>query len=590
MKNNLELCIYTDAETKIQKKFFMFYLEYIKKIFPKIQVINSQNINYYSGILFYVPFTHERYKIIKKLKNFNIVYVELRNHDIDFFSDDLLVRKKFLESCCAVIYHDIRSKYRINIKNEYYIPIKYKKINTKKNISLPAKYFNSNIYVDYFLNMGFRVKLLTDFNISFYLENNYSVDLKFNTIQDHLSLPIDITMLWINLLKKIKSEPILYDKNNDAEIFDLLSVSKYNNSNSFVCPYFSQGKTLQSLSTNLEIFKNQHFKNSPIQDFINIFFDGYFIVDRFNQLNRFSNYNIYNFSDSIPNIDECLKFDDVIDQTTNKILSYNKNIYIMWSGGIDSSCVLYSFLKNTNQTINILHTKNSIIENNFLYNFLKNNKQCKLTQYDEKDFKSVYTKILDNPLNYIVSGQHGDDLFILPKKDGFQSLYNKCYIDVFNTISEMYNIPKKSFIDIFKEYFNSFNINIKLFHEALWFMKYALRWKYIDNEFNLAIGNYYQNYCGFFGDILFQQWAISNFHKSPSRDIMKLYILKYLNKHTYILDIDKRSSAFYPRMRNILSIYDEEKISFEIIPNIIFNNQIIFNSFLENRLKKYLKK
>jgi hypothetical protein len=76
------------------------------------------------------------------------------------------------------------------------------------------------------------------------------------------------------------------------------------------------------------------------------------------------------------------KLSNLLDRRANELLSRNQRIAVMWSGGIDSTCVLSSFIKNTQHMdqLVIYHTDRCIGENPVFYkNFIQDKIECRDT-------------------------------------------------------------------------------------------------------------------------------------------------------------------------------------------------------------------
>lgn len=101
-----------------------------------------------------------------------------------------------------------------------------------------------------------------------------------------------------------------------------------------------------------------------------------------------------------------------------------KNIYVCWSGGIDSSSVLISFLRNTTKKINVLLNEFSIKENPNMYQWLKDKvvfHDCNL---------STLNNILYNNDNIVITGTCCD-LILDPYDYGFSCSNYSTFLNEF---------------------------------------------------------------------------------------------------------------------------------------------------------------
>lgn len=210
----------------------------------------------------------------------------------------------------------------------------------------------------------------------------------------------------------------------------------------------------------------------------------------------------------------------------SKIL--NTNIYVLYSGGIDSTLVLVSLLKHANseeqKKIIVFLTENSIEEN---LSFYENHIKGKL-----KILPSSYYREFIGTKNILVSGENNDQLFggnILvgyTKKYGVPMLHEsfsrKNLIDFFCDSDD--NIELNSFyVDIFEKLAKNAPIMLKTNLDYLWWFIFTCRFQtaalkpfsYIQ-VFNYGKVNreYFENYyISFFASEDFQLWSMNNLDK-----------------------------------------------------------------------------
>lgn len=135
-----------------------------------------------------------------------------------------------------------------------------------------------------------------------------------------------------------------------------------------------------------------------------------------------------------------ISFSDAADsfgEHVSKQINAGKQVYILWSGGIDSTCVLVSVLRNTtpaqHTNIHIVLNENSILENTVLYNkFLKD--------FDQIAFSKFDPGTLDIENSLILDGEGGDQLF-------GSSAANK----VFSKYPEKIQLPWRDNVDFLRQ-------------------------------------------------------------------------------------------------------------------------------------------
>ena len=122
----------------------------------------------------------------------------------------------------------------------------------------------------------------------------------------------------------------------------------------------------------------------------------------------------------IPKITTSLSIEECIEESVFKLceIAKNKRIYILWSGGIDSSAALlgiwkYGKILFDNNKVSLLHSRSSVRESPFLYDWIVRNKI--LTE----EVGSVTKFIKDQPQgssdtndksNIYVTGEIGDQI------------------------------------------------------------------------------------------------------------------------------------------------------------------------------------
>ena len=98
---------------------------------------------------------------------------------------------------------------------------------------------------------------------------------------------------------------------------------------------------------------------------------------------------------------------DLLDRRASELLSTQRRLAVMWSGGIDSTCVLTALLKNTSNLdqLVVYLTKTSIAENpEFYKNFIENKIECRDT-----DALDISNEFLNSYI--LLHGDPGDCLY-----------------------------------------------------------------------------------------------------------------------------------------------------------------------------------
>ncbi len=210
-----------------------------------------------------------------------------------------------------------------------------------------------------------------------------------------------------------------------------------------------------------------------------------------------------------------------------------KRICVFYSGGIDSTTVLTSFLKNANESqkanITVLLSEHSIMENPEFYN---NHIQGKLHTESSVNFMYVLgTDVI------IVTGEHNDQLF---GSDVVGKLMKVCGDDVihkpysrdlfmrfFNTIK---NDPGMNtwYLDMFERLRLEAPIPIDTNYLFLWWINFTLKWQSVylrplvfaaERNIPFITAEYVSNrFFSFYNTDAFQLWSLNNPDKRIKAD------------------------------------------------------------------------
>jgi hypothetical protein len=265
-------------------------------------------------------------------------------------------------------------------------------------------------------------------------------------------------------------------------------------------------------------------------------------------------------------IPEYTKFDtsfsDICDERAKFLLHKSEHIkhrkiVVMYSGGIDSTLILCSFLKHATpkqlDNILVLLSEKSIDENpNFYYNHIIKKFKC------ESSWKFQY--FLGNDDYLFVTGENADQLFGSQVNDEFTR--DKPYTDLFRPIHEMegqildflgsklndgHKQYAEPFFKLFEKMVSKSPIELNSVYRFFWWINFTTKWQsvylriipYSKNTKTLKLE---ENYTTFYHTKEFQLWSLNNTNKFSydvdqcGKKIAKQYILdvngdvSYLNK------------------------------------------------------------
>jgi hypothetical protein len=281
----------------------------------------------------------------------------------------------------------------------------------------------------------------------------------------------------------------------------------------------------------------------------------YTIVSRLNY-----NADVFKCKSTCISIDELLKisynnqsWEEVVDQRAQELLHTNKRIYLMWSGGIDSTCALVSILKNW-KTADL----DRLV---VLCNYYS------IQEYKEFFIKYVSKlnyKIVDSYLEQyckdglLVTGEQADNLYGINSKWFIKNnlILDKNWKDaVINFWKMQTGSLEKSqkLFDKFEPIVNEYPGEIEYGQQFFWWFYFTQQWQLlhyrllsVDGAF-LNPGKYYSSVSHFYDTNDFQLWSIFNQDKRTINNIQshkwpaKKYIIDFTNDQSFNNKIKKYS-------------------------------------------------
>lgn len=228
-----------------------------------------------------------------------------------------------------------------------------------------------------------------------------------------------------------------------------------------------------------------------------------------------------------------------------------KQLVVMYSGGVDSTLIISSLLKNfpasTLKNVIVLLSVESVCENYDLFDKIKRTFTCKPS--------NNYQEYLGNSKYLFVIGEHADQLFGSKYTPQFIK-YNKGNIDsLFDLINLTlladffkYLLPNSSeksinrLVMLLVKLADNAPIAIDTYYKFFWWINFTCKWQsvYIRSVMlNSNIPNiiFENNYTTFYSSIDFQRWSMNN--ASTLGDPSKTY--KHTSKE-YIIDVTKDAS------------------------------------------------
>lgn len=250
-------------------------------------------------------------------------------------------------------------------------------------------------------------------------------------------------------------------------------------------------------------------------------------------------------------------FRDVVNRTALQLIARSKRegrpIAVLYSGGLDSTCVVSAFLAESHPIL-LVGSAASIQENPEFYAVvLKDNPQVCLEMNNPLLF------LRENADKYLfVTGECGAHLMgtINWTKYGGRDLDNIDAIEadqlassIFKNPEPYFNIPdhiKKHLLVLLEKS----PVSLRTNYDAQWWVIFALKWQFVQYRIQMWIGQYCPTLVNFFMTDEFQHWALAhdvrekcpNFewrnYKMPIRD----YIYGFCGLKSASYDLPKRSS------------------------------------------------
>lgn len=259
------------------------------------------------------------------------------------------------------------------------------------------------------------------------------------------------------------------------------------------------------------------FESIGITDALSFFSSFYgripFVSDRTGILNQFSQYNITEQNELFPDGNIEKTFRDICEETAqaiiNKSNNENKDIYVSWSGGVDSTLVAVLLVYAIPEKIILLHTSESLQEYARLFYFSRDlNVRTKHILPETMPY--WYKEITKD--NLLITGWPADILF------GTDILIDDCRLKPYlRKPYQQFLLAHNGikFVDQFDLLIKSTGLKIEKTIELMWLMNFVCRWKpAIWNTLINCTNN--GNLINFYDNQGFQKYAVRNYRKIRS--------------------------------------------------------------------------
>lgn len=267
-------------------------------------------------------------------------------------------------------------------------------------------------------------------------------------------------------------------------------------------------------------------------------------------------------SDYIPSfmnmVNHKLTYGDVCDKRAIELLKISGDIFVMWSGGIDSTCVLVSILKNWPaqelKRITVLCNTDSIKENKKFLPIITKNFKIETSSDRIEEFLKR---------GHVITGELGDQLFgsdIVGEcvRRWGDSVIKMPWQEVAPRLFEEFSPDKgkptySNYVEIVKES----PIELKTVHDFFWWLNFSQKWQHVKLR---TLGSktwtnpklYFPKLVHFYETIDFQVWSLHNQDKKIKD---KWVTYKYTSKD-YIVDYSKDTDYTYKlKLPSLFNLY-----------------------------------
>jgi hypothetical protein len=242
----------------------------------------------------------------------------------------------------------------------------------------------------------------------------------------------------------------------------------------------------------------------------------------------------------IPNLSN-YSFKEACEQQANSILDLNVPVYIMWSGGIDSTALLVSFLSagRSLENVTVILNYNSIKEYPEFYQQHIRGK-LKIAVTDEMMLKMSYGT-LDG---IILSGEHADQLIGSSNLDA-EFLKQPFNYDTFKKFAQLKKFDPLT-IDcwyyIYTETMKHSPRPIDTIYDFTWWHGFNFKWQAVALRIYARI-NTSNQFKTFYSSSAFQSWSVNHTPGSLQKLESKQIILDYTKDQKYFETKRKHPSS-----------------------------------------------
>lgn len=313
---------------------------------------------------------------------------------------------------------------------------------------------------------------------------------------------------------------------------------------------FTVPSLIQKGSKAVEPYLSKHFSEELFNKYRKFGMDrGNMVYDRSGILPHYI--NIKSDLHPIPKVESFNKsFEDVVRERSLELLSRNKKIKVIWSGGIDSTLALFALMHYANDLsqISVVGTYGSILESGSMFDKCIKNK----VSYDI----NINTKyMIDSDDSIFVTGMMGNQLFG-PTNEHSNNGTEKVtrFQHIIGSIDTMYEpydrVLPEDLLEFLKPCIEASQRKIETIFDLRWYCNFNFDW--YTNDFELTQKLPYNVTEHFFNTVDFQKYVLTTkdpFVKIPNdplthRWVMRDLIAEYSGDINYARNKKKGTSTF----------------------------------------------
>jgi hypothetical protein len=223
-----------------------------------------------------------------------------------------------------------------------------------------------------------------------------------------------------------------------------------------------------------------------------------------------------------------LSFSEVVEKRAKELLALGKPINVSWSGGLDSTFILFTLKHYANDPsqIKVYGTYSSIIESGYIFDkYIKNTFRYDI--HTNKSYEHNYKDIPDNEI--ILTGAPGNDIFYkdigtatsspINKYDAWMKFRNPVEPAIFVYADQPYTkVLQDDNLEFLEEFVKKSPRKIETLQDIRWWVCFCFNWYTTLNNCSIEVGpETAKKIYSFYDTDDFQLWSMYN--KDPTTKV-----------------------------------------------------------------------